>query len=167
MLIFTQPKGHTKGQKTFFFVKICYKSCIIKNRSQMYTSEKNTKQLTVRGGGGNPYGQPDRKISGFFFDGFPNYIVKWISLVQLLRSAVQVMTFLHCVFSNVSSTIRSAIVLCSTFSWRRMAALQCTSHEKVRLTSRISKSVHKYCEDPEKYFVPSTTGSSRKNVKSN
>ena len=32
----------------------------------MYTSEKNTKQLTVRGGGGNPYGQPDRKISVFF-----------------------------------------------------------------------------------------------------
>ena len=31
----------------------------------MYTSEKNTKQLTVRGGV-NPYGQPDRKISGFF-----------------------------------------------------------------------------------------------------
>ena len=34
----------------------------------MYTSEKNTKQLTVRGGRGgvNPYGQPDRKISVFF-----------------------------------------------------------------------------------------------------
>ena len=38
----------------------------------MYTSEKNTKQLTVRGGGVNPYGQPDRKISVFFFDDFPN-----------------------------------------------------------------------------------------------
>ena len=33
----------------------------------MYPPEKNTKQLTVRGGGGNPYGQPDRKISVFFF----------------------------------------------------------------------------------------------------
>ena len=53
MLIFTQPKGHTKGQKTFFFVKICFKSCIIKNRSQMYTSEKNTNELTVRRGGGS------------------------------------------------------------------------------------------------------------------
>ena len=39
----------------------------------MYTSEKNTNHLTVRGGGGgggNPYGQPDRKIS-VFFDDFP------------------------------------------------------------------------------------------------
>ena len=47
-----------------------------------------------------------------------NYIVKWISLVQLLRSAVQVMTFLHCVFSNISSENSSAIALCSTFSLR-------------------------------------------------
>ena len=39
----------------------------------MYTSEKNTKQLTVRGGV-NPYGQPDRKISVFFFDDFPKNI---------------------------------------------------------------------------------------------
>ena len=38
----------------------------------MRPSEKITKQLTVRGVGGvNPYGQPDRKISGFFFDDFP------------------------------------------------------------------------------------------------
>ena len=39
----------------------------------MYPSEKNTNHLTVRGGGGgvNPYGQPDRKISAFFFDDFP------------------------------------------------------------------------------------------------
>ena len=39
----------------------------------MQPSEKVTKQLTVRGGGGgvNPYGQPDRKISVFFFDDFP------------------------------------------------------------------------------------------------
>ena len=36
----------------------------------MHPSEKVTKQLTVRGGV-NPYGQPDRKISGFFFDDFP------------------------------------------------------------------------------------------------
>ena len=41
----------------------------------MYTSEKNTKQLTVRGGV-NPCGQPDRKISGFFFDGFPKWTPK-------------------------------------------------------------------------------------------
>ena len=34
--------------------------------------KKNTNHLTVRGGGGgNPYGHPDRKISVFFFDGFP------------------------------------------------------------------------------------------------
>ena len=39
--------------KKHFFVKICFKSSTIKNRSQMYTSEKNTKQLTVRGGGGS------------------------------------------------------------------------------------------------------------------
>ena len=32
----------------------------------MHPSEKNTNELTVRGGV-NPYGQPDRKISGFFF----------------------------------------------------------------------------------------------------
>ena len=37
--------------KNIFLVKIRFKSCIIKNRSQMYTSEKNTKQLTVRWGG--------------------------------------------------------------------------------------------------------------------
>ena len=52
MLIFTQPKGQSKGQKTFFVVKICFNLCIIKNRSQMYNSEKNTNHLTVRGGGG-------------------------------------------------------------------------------------------------------------------
>ena len=45
----------------------------------MYTSEKNTKQLTVRGGGVNPYGQPDRKISVFFFDDFPKYLSKKFS----------------------------------------------------------------------------------------
>ena len=32
----------------------------------MHTSEKNTNELTVRGGGVNPYGQPDRKISVIF-----------------------------------------------------------------------------------------------------
>ena len=65
-------KGSYKGSKNILFVKICFKSCTIKNRSQMFTSEKNTKQLTIRGGGGgvNPYGQPDRKIS-VFFDDFP------------------------------------------------------------------------------------------------
>ena len=36
----------------------------------MRPSEKITKQLTL-GGGVNPYDQPDRKISGFFFDDFP------------------------------------------------------------------------------------------------
>ena len=41
----------------------------------MHPSEKITKQLTVRGGGGgvNPYGQPDRRISVFFIDDFPKY----------------------------------------------------------------------------------------------
>ena len=44
-----------------------YTLIIIINQSQMHPSEKITKQLTVRGGRGvNPYGQPDRKISGFF-----------------------------------------------------------------------------------------------------
>ena len=45
----------------------------------MYPSEKNTNHLTVRGGGGgvNPYGQPDRKISVFFFDDFPNSNTKF------------------------------------------------------------------------------------------
>ena len=74
MLIFTQPKslkGSNKGSKTFFWVKIDFNSCIIINQSQMHPSEKVTKQLTVRGGGANPYGQPDRKISAFFFDDFP------------------------------------------------------------------------------------------------
>ena len=28
------------------------------------------------GGGVNPYGQPDRKISAFFFDDFPNKLTK-------------------------------------------------------------------------------------------
>ena len=44
----------------------------------MYTSEKNTNELTVRGGV-NPYGQPDRKISGFFFDDFPQL---WIETLK-------------------------------------------------------------------------------------
>ena len=45
----------------------------------MYPSEKNTNHLTVRGGGGggNPYGQPDRKISAFFFDDFPKSIMNY------------------------------------------------------------------------------------------
>ena len=74
-------KGSYKGSKNIFFVKICFKSCIIKNRSQMYTSEKNTKQLTVRGGGGggggNPYGQPDRKISAFFLTTSLRLVTTW------------------------------------------------------------------------------------------
>ena len=56
--------------KKHFFVKICFKSCIIKNRSQMYTSEKNTKQLTVRGAGSTPTVSLTVKYP-FFFDGFP------------------------------------------------------------------------------------------------
>ena len=37
----------------------------------MYTSEKKHKRPDRKGGGGvNPYGQPDRKISSFFYD-FP------------------------------------------------------------------------------------------------
>ena len=48
--MFTQPKGQTKGQKTFFLVKICFSLCTIINKSQMHPSEKITKQLTVRGG---------------------------------------------------------------------------------------------------------------------
>ena len=48
MLIFTQPRGRTKGQKTFFWVKIRFNSCIIINQSQMRPSEKITKQLTVK-----------------------------------------------------------------------------------------------------------------------
>ena len=36
--------------KNHFLVTMCFNSCIIINRSQMYTSEKNTKHLTVRGG---------------------------------------------------------------------------------------------------------------------
>ena len=61
-------KESNKGSKNLFFVKICFSSCIIINQSQMHKSEKITKQLTVRSGGGgvNPYGQPDRKISVFF-----------------------------------------------------------------------------------------------------
>ena len=35
----------------------------------MHTSEK----------GVNPYGQPDRKISGFFFDDFPNQFIQNLS----------------------------------------------------------------------------------------
>ena len=37
-----------------------------KQKSNVHLRKKNTKQLTVRGGGVNPYGQPDRKISVFF-----------------------------------------------------------------------------------------------------
>ena len=50
----------------------------------MYTSEKNTKQLTVRGGV-NPYGQPDRKISGFFFDDFPKYLTPNFTLLCQMK----------------------------------------------------------------------------------
>ena len=70
MLFFTQPKS-LKGSKTFFWVKISFNSFIIINQSQMHHSEKVTKQLTVRGGGGNPYGHPDRKIYLFVIDDFP------------------------------------------------------------------------------------------------
>ena len=37
----------------------------------MYTSEKNTKQLTVRGGGPTFTVSLTVKYPGFFFDGFP------------------------------------------------------------------------------------------------
>ena len=57
--------------KKHFFVKICFKSCIIKNRSQMYTSEKNTKQLTVRGGGLKGGTESVHRNMTFFADGFP------------------------------------------------------------------------------------------------
>ena len=63
-------KGSNKGSKNFFLVKICFSLCIIINKSQIHPSEKNTNELTVRGGV-NPYGQPDRKISVVFFDDFP------------------------------------------------------------------------------------------------
>ena len=48
----------------------------------MHPSEKVTKQLTVRGGWGgvNPYGQPDRKISGFFFWRLPLVDSSWMLL---------------------------------------------------------------------------------------
>ena len=68
--------------KKHFFVKICFKSCIIKNRSQMYTSEKNTNELTVRGGGVNPYGQPDRKISVFFLTASLTELIKKYAFVH-------------------------------------------------------------------------------------
>ena len=65
-------KGSKKGQKTFFFAKICFISCIIINRSHMYPSEKNTNQLTVRGGGSTLTVSLTVKYPFFFFDGFPN-----------------------------------------------------------------------------------------------
>ena len=43
-----------------------------KQTSNVYL-RKNTKQLTVRGGV-NPYGQPDRKISGFFLTTSPRIL---------------------------------------------------------------------------------------------
>ena len=49
----------------------------------MYTSEKNTKQLTVRGGGVNPYGQPDRKISVFFYDFPKHYSESFIKFYEI------------------------------------------------------------------------------------
>ena len=52
----------------------------------MYTSEKNTKQLTVRGVV-NPYGQPDCKISVIFFDDFPNLVGKQTNKVFKLKVA--------------------------------------------------------------------------------
>ena len=52
--------------KNHFFVKICFKSCIIKDRSQMYTSEKKHKTADRKGGEVNRNGQPDHKISVFF-----------------------------------------------------------------------------------------------------
>ena len=51
----------------------------------MYTSEKNTNELTVRGGGSNPYGQPDRKISIFFLTTSLRKTEKLIFLMPILE----------------------------------------------------------------------------------
>ena len=50
----------------------------------MYTSEKNTNELTVRGGS-NPYGQPDRKISIFFLTTSLRKTEKLIFLMPILE----------------------------------------------------------------------------------
>ena len=41
-----------------------------KQKSNVHLRKKH-KTADRKGGGVNPYGQPDRKISGFFFDDFP------------------------------------------------------------------------------------------------
>ena len=42
--------------------------------------EKKSQKTDHRGGGVNPYGQPDRKILFFFFDGFPYHAASPFSL---------------------------------------------------------------------------------------
>ena len=96
MLIFTQPKslkGSNKGSKNFFWVKICFKLCIIINRSQMYPSEKNTNHLTVRGGGrgGQPLRSAWPKNIRFFFWRLPLLGVFWH-----LGCTGAVLTSTHC-----------------------------------------------------------------------
>ena len=73
--------------KKHFFVKICFKSSIIKNRSQMYTSEKNTKQLTV--GGGSTLTVSLTVKYPFFFDGFPKLSRRKFSNYHVIKTTLQ------------------------------------------------------------------------------
>ena len=63
-------KGQIKGQKTFFGQNSFQLMYNHKPKSNA-PLRKNHKTADRKGGGVNPYGQPDRKISAFFFDDFP------------------------------------------------------------------------------------------------
>ena len=65
MLIFTQPKGQTKGQKTFFGQNLFQLMYNHKLKSKVPLWKKHKSPDRKGGEGVNPYGQPDRKISVF------------------------------------------------------------------------------------------------------
>ena len=67
--MFTQPKGPTKGQKTFFCQNLFQLMHNHKQKSNAPLRKKH-KWADRKGGWVNPYGQPDRKISVFFLTTF-------------------------------------------------------------------------------------------------
>ena len=100
MLIFTQPSGVKGGRKKVFFVKICFNSCIIINRCQMYPSEKNHKTPDRKGGGGvNPYSMTVKSM--FFCIADFHYMVQKSCYHQPI-SWTYTRTLGHCCISSLN-----------------------------------------------------------------
>ena len=71
MPIFTQPKSlkrSNKGSKKLFLGQNLFQLMYNHNPKSNWPFRKNHKTADRKGGGFNPYGQPDRKISAFFYD---------------------------------------------------------------------------------------------------